>query len=169
MARKSKADRVNEILKSNPLLKMDDSRINDLIEAEAQLRKAQRAARNSEVIASSAAGSAKRHPALVALEVADKSVRRLRNELQIDRLGVKRNENAGVKVKRSSKFDEILAALGTDGPDPSIPAEAAFMAAHGIVAEDLPEAHQEWFRTDLEKHIHLVDGIRARLKQYNMW
>jgi phage terminase small subunit len=112
MARKSKADRINEIIKSNPVLKRDDSRINDLIEAEGQLRKAQRAARTSDVIASSAAGSAKRHPALVALEQADKSVRRLRNDLQIDRLGVKRNEHAGVKTKRSPSFDKILEIFG---------------------------------------------------------
>jgi hypothetical protein len=68
MARKSKADRVNEILKSNPLLKRDDIRINDLIFAEGQLRKAQRAASNSDVLSSSAAGTDKRSPALVALD-----------------------------------------------------------------------------------------------------
>lgn len=171
MARKSIADRINEILQSNPLLKRDDLRIKDLIFAESQLRKAQLAARKSEVLSSSAAGTDKRSPALVALEQADKSVRRLRNDLQIDRLGVKRNEQSGVKTKRSPSFDRILEIFGPQYKDNRglVPREAAFLAAHGIEVEDMPVDAQELFRADLEAQKDAVDGIRERLKAYRMW
>lgn len=166
MARKSKADRINEILLANPLLKRDDSRIEDLIFAEGQLRKAQRVARSAEVLSASAAGTAKRHPSLIVLEHAEKSVRRLRNDLQIDRLGVKRNESAGVKVKRSNKAEEVLALYGPEYAEHSllIPGLAALLAAHGLVAGDLPEVHQKRFRADLEAQSHLIAGIRERIK-----
>lgn len=164
MARKSKADRVNEIMLANPLLKRNDSRIEDLIFAEGQLRKAQRVARGSAVLSASAAGTAKRHPSLVALEMAEKSVRRLRNDLQIDRLGVKRNETAGVKIKRSSTGDHLLNLYGPEYAEHSLllPRLAGMLAAHGIDAEELPEKHRGLFRKHLEEQRDAITGIKQR-------
>jgi hypothetical protein len=105
------------------------------------------------------------------LEAADKSVRRLRNDLQIDRLGVKRNEQTGVKTKRSPSFDRILEIFGPKYKENRgmCPGEAAFLAAHGIQAEDMPEDARELFRDDLEEQKGHVDGIRERLKMHRMW
>lgn len=166
MARKSKSDRVHEIMLANPVLRRDDPRISELIDAEAQLRRAQRAARAAPVTVKSAAGTAKRSPELVAVDHANTMVRRLRSDLAIDRLSVKRSEAAGVKVKRSTEADKLLAL---HGPDYSmerilIPGLAAFLTAHGIRPEDMPEHHREAFETDLAADAHLLEGIRERIK-----
>jgi hypothetical protein len=166
MARKSKSDRVHEILLLNPALRRDDPRIGELINAEAMLRKAQREARNAPLTVTSAAGTAKRSPEWVAVDSVNTMVRRLRNDLCIDRLSVKRSEAAGVKVKRSTEADKLLALHGADYATGRvlIPGLAAFLAVHGIVAEDMPEHSREAFTTDLADQAHLLDGIAERIK-----
>jgi hypothetical protein len=166
MARKSKSDRVHEIMLANPVLRQDDPRIGELINAESLLRKAQREARNAPVTVMSAAGTAKRSPEWVAVDSVNTMVRRLRNDLGIDRLSVKRSEAAGVKVKRSTEADKLLALHGADYATGRIliPGLAAFLTAHGIVAEDMPDHTREAFVTDLADQAHLSDGIAERLK-----
>lgn len=169
MARKSKSDRTHEIILLNPALKRDDPRISELIEAEALLRKTQRAARNAPVTVATGTGS-KRSPELVAVDAANTAVRRLRNDLGIDRVSVKRSEAAGIKVKRSPKAEAILARQGDQYAEHAelIPGLAATWAAYGIVAEDLPEHQQERFRSDVETQADQVQPIRDSLRQAGM-
>lgn len=169
MARKSKSDRTHEIILLNPALKRDDPRISELIDAEALLRRTQRAARSAPVTVATGTGS-KRSPELVAVDAANTAVRRLRNDLGIDRVSVRRSEAAGIKVKRSPRAQHILDHSGHDYPDHAdlIPGTAALWAAYGIVAEDLPEEHREQFRADLEAQADEVQPCRDRLRQYGM-
>ncbi|WP_155836978.1 hypothetical protein [Paraburkholderia mimosarum] len=166
MARKSKSDRINEILRMNPSLNRDDPRIGELIDAEAILRKAQRAAKGAEVLSVTAAGNARRNPALVAVDSANTHVRQLRNDLGIDRLNVKRNEAAGIKVKRSTDADKLLSLFGPDYNEDRVllPGLAAFLAAHGITAADMPDHSREAFEQGLAEQAHLMDGVRDRVK-----
>jgi hypothetical protein len=170
MARKSVSSRIDAIVKLNPALRRDDSRIRELLDAETLLAKCRKSALQTDAVIASRNG-VKRHPALVALDAAETSVRRLRADLQIDRVSVKAHENTGVKSKRSSKADEILALFGAEYTLDSylMPGHAAFLAAHGLEAVDMPVEHREKFQADLEAHAGLVDGIRSRLKQYGMW
>ncbi len=166
MARRSKADRVHEILLLNPALRRDDPRIDELINVETLLRKAQRAARNAPLTVLSAAGTAKRSPEWVAVDSVNTMVRRLRNDMCIDRLSVKRSEAAGVKVKRTVEADKLLALYGADYGDSRmlLPGLAAMLSVHGIVAEDMPEHSQSVFATDLADQTHLLDGLAERIK-----
>lgn len=166
MARKSKLDRVHEILLLNPALRRDDPRIGELIDAESLLRRAQREAKTAPVTVMSAAGTAKRSPEWVAVDSVNTMVRRLRNDLGIDRLSVKRSEAAGVKVKRTTEADKLLALHGADYATGRIliPGLAAFLTAHGIRPEDMPEHHREAFETDLADQADLLDGIAERIK-----
>lgn len=166
MARKSKSDRVHEILLLNPALRRDDPRIDELVNAEAMLRKAQREARNAPLTVMSAAGTAKRSPEWVAVDSVNTMVRRLRNDLGIDRLSVKRSEAAGVKVKRSVEADKLLALYGPDyGTGRTlIPGLAAFLAVNGIVSADMLEHSREVFEIDLADQAHLLEGLAERIK-----
>jgi hypothetical protein len=96
----------------------------------------------------------------------DTRVRRLRHDLGIDRLGVKRSEAAGVKVKRSKDAETLLAIVGVDymRTRDLIPGQAAFLSAHGISEEDMPEHTREAFKADLLEQSNLVTGIVQRLK-----
>ncbi|MFL9882031.1 hypothetical protein PQR66_03285 [Paraburkholderia agricolaris] len=166
MARKSKSQRVHEILVLNPALRRDDPRISELINAEAMLRKAQRAATNAPLTVTSAAGTAKRSPEWVAVDSVNTMVRRLRQDIGIDRLSVKRSEAAGVKAKRSNDADTLLALFRVDYLETKelIPGQAAFLAAHGILADDMPEHTREAFKADLLDQANHVPGITQRLK-----
>lgn len=166
MARKSKAQRVHEVLTLNPALRRDDPRISELIDAEAMLRKAQRAAISAPLTVTSAAGTAKRSPEWVTVDNVDTRVRRLRHDLGIDRLGVKRSEATGVKVKRSKDAETLLALVGVDyvRTRDLIPGHAAFLSAHGISEEDMPEHTREAFKADLLEQSNLVTGIVQRLR-----
>ena len=167
IARKSKADRIHEILILNPALRRDDPRISELINAEALLRKAQRSARNAPVTVPTGTGS-KRSPEFVAVDAAEKSVRRLRNDLGIDRVSVKRSEAAGVKIKRSPTAQTLIDQQAERYPEMAdlLPGLAAAWAAYGIVAEDLPDQHQERFRKDLAEQAGHVQPVRERLRQH---
>lgn len=112
----------------------------------------------------------KRSPELVAVDKAETSVRRLRNELGIDRRSVKRSEAAGVKIRRSQKAQAILDQQADRYAEMAdlMPGLAAVWAAYGIVAEDLPECHQERFRRDLTEQADHVQPIRERLQQFGM-
>lgn len=166
MARKSMAQRVHEVLTLNPALRRDDPRISELIAAEAMLRKAQRAALNAPLTVTSAAGTAKRSPEWVAVDNVDTRVHRLRHDLGIDRLSVKRSEAAGVKVKRSQDAEKLLTLFGADylHTRTLIPAQAAFLSAHGISDEDMPEHTREAFKADLMEQSEHVTSIVQRLK-----
>ncbi|WP_059866523.1 hypothetical protein [Burkholderia cepacia] len=166
MARKSKADRINEVLRLNPALSRNDPRISELIDAEALLRKAQRAAMNAPVTVETRNGGTKRSPELIAVESANAAVRRLRNDLGIDRINVKRSEAAGIKVKRSPEADRLLSLYGADYCTHRVllPGLAAFLTAHGIGSEDMPEHSREMFVSDVAEQAELVDGIRDRIK-----
>lgn len=166
MARKSKSDRVQEILRLNPSLNRSDPRIDELIDAEAALRKAQVAARKAEVLTATAAGNLRRNPVLIAVESANTHVRRLRNDLGIDRLNVKRNEAAGVKVKRTAEADTLLSLYGPSYNEDRVllPGLAALLAAHGIMPPDMPEHCRGAFESDLSEQAHLMDGVRERIK-----
>lgn len=166
MARKSRSQRVHEVLVLNPALRRDDPRISELIDAEAMLRKAQREANNAPITVTTAAGTAKRSPEWVAVDSVDKMVRRLRADLGIDRLSVKRSEAAGVKVKRSNDADTLLALFGADYLEARelIPGHAAFLSAHGILADDMPEHTREAFKADLLDQANHVPGITQRLR-----
>lgn len=166
MARKSKAQRVHEILVLNPALRRDDTRIDELINMEAMLRKAQRAANNAPLTVLSAAGTAKRSPEWVAVDSVNVMVRRLRADLGIDRLSVNRSEAAGVKVKRTQEAEKLLEMHGPGYSAHArlIPGLAAMLAAHGLVALDMPEEHREAFAADLVEQGHLVPGLALRLK-----
>ena len=170
MARKSKSDRINEILRLNPALSRTDPRIEELILAEGLQRKAQRAAKKTAITVTTRTGGVKRSPELIAVDAATVAVRRLRNDLGIDRVNVKRNEDAGVKIKRSPRAQHILDHSGHDYPDHAdlMPGTAAIWAAYGIVAEDLPEEHQEQFRRDLADQAGDVPAVRDRLRQHGM-
>lgn len=172
MARKSKADRIHEVLLLNPVLRRDDPRLGELINAEAMLRKAQREARRTPLTVISAAGTAKRSPEWVAVDRVNTMVSRLRNELGIDPRSVKRSEAAGVKVRRSPKAQAIVDHQAYRYAEMAdlMPGLAAAWAAYGIVADDLPEHQQERFRSDLE---HSVGGgstetVRDRFRQHGM-
>ncbi|QTD91286.1 hypothetical protein [Burkholderia anthina] len=170
MARKSKADRVNEVLRLNPALSRNDPRISELIDAEALLRRVQRAAMKAPITVETRNGGTKRSPELIAVENANSAVRRLRNDLGIDRLNVKRSEAAGVKIKRSQKAQTIIDQQGDRYSELAdlIPGVAAAWAAYGIVAEDLPENQRERFRSDLAEQADHIRPLRERLQQYAM-
>ncbi|MCP3713688.1 hypothetical protein M3I54_43930 [Paraburkholderia sp. CNPSo 3274] len=167
MARKSKADRINDILRLNPSLNRDDPRIDELIYAETALRKAQLAAQRAEVLTVTAAGNARRNPALIEVDSANTRVRRLRNELGIDRLNVKRNEAAGIKIKRTTEADKLLGSFGPDYNEDRVllPGLAALLAAHGITAADMPDHSREAFEQDLAEQADQVDAVRDRIKR----
>lgn len=168
MARKSKADRIHEIQLLNPALRRDDPRITELINAEDILRRTQRAAKNAPVTVPTGTGS-KRSPEYVAVDRATTAVRKLRNELGIDRVSVKRNEAAGIKVKRTKEAQAIV-DMGFDDYDVRsdlIPGLAGFYAAHGIVAEDLPEHHRERFRREVAEQESSIPAIRERIRQFS--
>ena len=166
MGRMSKSDRISAILRDNPALRRDDPRIAELIDAEALLRKAQRAARLAPVTIETGSGGVKRNPALVAVDSANTAVRRLRNELGIDRANVKRNEAAGVKVKRSPEAQKLIGLYTQDyfGDRNLLPGLAAFLSAHGIGPDDFPEYSRAAFEADLKEQAHLLDGVRDRIK-----
>jgi hypothetical protein len=170
LARKSKADRIHEILLLNPALRRDDPRIDELINAEAILRRTHRAARNAPVTVQTGTGF-KRSPELVAVDNANTAVRRLRNELGIDRLSVKRSEDAGVKVKRTKEAQAIIDRGFSDFGQrvELLPGICPFYAAHGITAEDLPEEHRERFRQEVDeanRDGNVQQGIADRIRQY---
>jgi hypothetical protein len=157
---------------ANPALRRDDPRIDELINAEALLRKAQREARGVAATTLTAAGTAKRSPQWVAVDSVNTMVRRLRNDLGIDRLSVKRSEAAGVKVKRSNQAENVLAAYGPAYGFHSdlIPGLAGLIAAHGLTAEDLPVEQRERFRADLAANEagNTTESVRDRLRQRGM-
>lgn len=167
MARVSKTARVEQVLRDNPQLRRADPRISELIDAEALLRRAQRAAKGSPVLATTAAGNAKRSPALVALEHAEKSVRRLRADLGVDRVGVKRNEARGAKVKRSPEAARLIELHGeTYRADAALISGLSLgLAAHGVEAEDLAEGEQGAFAEDLAAEgPEALQAVRDRIK-----
>jgi hypothetical protein len=166
LARKSKADRVNEVLLLNPTLSRNDSRIGELFAAEDLLKRAQKEAKKAPLIVQSASGSDKRHPAWVAVDNATTTVRRWRNELQLDRVSGKRLEAAGVKVKRSPEAQRLIELYGPEYDSHRIlfPHIAALLAAHGIEAPDLPEQHRAAFESDLTAQAMHVPAIADRCK-----
>ncbi|OWJ59144.1 hypothetical protein BWU74_18180 [Paraburkholderia caledonica] len=172
MARKSKAQRVHEVLMANPALRREDPRISELIDAEAMLRKAQRLAKNAPLTVASAAGTTKRSPEWINVESSTTMVRRLRQELGIDRLSVKRSEAAGVKVRRSQKAQAIVDSQAYRYSEMAdlMPGLAAGWAAYGIVAEDLPEHQQARFKYDLEHSVGVEspEAVRDRFRQHGM-
>lgn len=168
MPSKSKADRTREILYLNPSLRADDTRIAELFAAEGLLRKAQRAAKGKPVLTQTAAGNERRSPVWVEVDKREEAVRRLRNQVGIDRVAVKQAERAGVKRKRSAEADRLIALYGEDyamrrALHPNI---AAFLSAHGIVADDLPEPYREAFESDLAEQAEHVQPIAERIRQY---
>lgn len=166
MARKSQADRIQDVLRLNPTLRRDDPRISELISTEAMLRKAQRAAGTKPVTVPTGTGSVKRSPEWVAVENLQTSVRRMRNDLGIDRLNVKRNEAAGLKVKRSPQADQMLAMHGADycAGRELIPGLAGALAAFGLTADDMPEGSREAFARDLAAQADQIGAVRERFR-----
>lgn len=166
IARKSKADRIHEILLLNPALRRGDPRIDELINAEALLRKAQRAAKGAPVTVQTRTGGVKRSPELIAVDAANTAVRRLRNDLGIDRINVKRSEAAGIKVKRSPDAERLLTMFGPEYVASSalLPGLAAMLCAHGIVSVDMPEQHRAAFERDLADQQDVLPGLLDRIK-----
>lgn len=170
MGRKSRSDRISEVLRNNPSLNREDPRIGELLASEDLLRRAQRAASKAPITVTTANGGTKRSPEYVAVDRLENTLRRLRNELGQDRLSIKRSEAAGIKIKRSPRAQHILDHCAHDYPDHAdlMPGSAALWAAYGIVAEDLPEEYQEQFRNDLAEYADEIQPIRDRLRQHGM-
>lgn len=166
MGRMSKADRVSSILRTNPKLGRDDPRIEELIAAEAHLRKTQRAARHAPVTVQTGSGSTKRSPEVIAVEHAQTAVRQLRTELELDRINVRRNEQAGLKVKRSPHAERMLSIYGPDYTQHRglLPGLAAGLAAFGITPEDMPEHSRSLYAADLEEQAGELEEVRRRIQ-----
>ncbi len=168
MGRKSRGDRINEVLRNNPALRREDPRITQLLASEDLLRRVQREAKKAPVTVSTANGGSKRSAEYVALDKVETTVRRLRNDLGIDRISVKRNEQAGVTVKRHKNAHLIVAAWNNDPAKvldslDLMPGYAAGVAAHGITVDDVPEQAREAFTAKLEEQRYLVESIRGNL------
>jgi len=170
MGRKSKSDRINEVLRLNPALRRDDPRLGELFNAEDILRKAQLVAKKAAITATTANGGSKRSPEYVALDSATTAVRRLRNDLGIDRLALRRSEVAGVKIKRHPNSAHILAVWESDPTGvlamlDLIPGYAAASMAHGLTEADVPGVSREAFLAKLEEQRELIPAIRERITQ----
>ncbi len=155
-------------MRNNPSLNREDTRIGELLASEDLLRKAQREAKNAPITVATPNGGSKRSPEYVALDRIESTVRRLRNDLGLDRLSVKRNEQAGVKVKRHKNALNIIASWKDDAAHflellDLIPGYAAGVAAHGLTVEDIPEQAREAYTSKLNAELYLVDSIRANL------
>lgn len=168
MGRKSRSDRINEVMRINPSLNREDPRIGELLNSEDLLRRAQREAKSAPITVATANGGSKRSAEYVALDKVESTVRRLRNDLGLDRLSVKRNEQAGVKVKRHKNAHIIVAAWNNDPAKlltnlDLIPGYAAIVSAHGITVDDVPEQARDVFADKLEEQRYLVESIRSSL------
>lgn len=172
MARLSKEQRISAICAANPLLQRGDPRIRQLIEAETHLQRCERAAKKAPLTVPTRGGGSRRSPEVVALESASREVRRISAELGIDRVGVSKAVEAGVKRKRSGKVPELIKTHFVDGNWADsvslIPGVTALLAAYGVEAEDVPEQWRSLWVSQLAVEQGDVERIRADLKRDGM-